>query len=187
MPGSPRILIQFAHPYPEQSRINQRMLEAVADLGHVTVNDLFERYPGFYIDVRREQRLLLEHDVLVLHHPMYWYSAPAITKQWLDVVLEHGFAYGSKSTTRLDDKDLMVVTSTGGPEDAYRQGGLNNFSVEEFLRPFEQTAYLCRMNYRQPLLIQGAHRLKPDDIERHAQRYRELLADYPYRPGREQE
>jgi glutathione-regulated potassium-efflux system ancillary protein KefG len=183
MPTKPRILILFAHPHPQQSRINKVMLERVRNLDHVTVHELYELYPDLHINVRREQNLLLEHDVIVFQHPMYWYSAPAIIKEWQDVVLQHGFAYGSTGTTRLDGKDLLIVTSTGGPTTAYQRGGLNNFTIVEMLRPFEQTAALCRMNYREPFVICGAHQLEPQDIERHADAYRAFLENYPQRPG----
>ena len=59
----------------------------------VTVNNLYEKYPDFFIDVPEEQRLLLENDIIIWHHPFYWYSAPAILKEWMDLVLQHGFAY----------------------------------------------------------------------------------------------
>ena len=75
-----KILILFAHPVLERSRVNRRLLEAVADLPGVTVHDLYERYPTLNIDVEYEQALLLEHDIYVFQHPFYWYSAPAIAK-----------------------------------------------------------------------------------------------------------
>ena len=49
---------------------------------------------NFFIDVHAEQKLLLDHDIIIWQHPFYWYSAPAIIKEWMDLVLEHGFAYG---------------------------------------------------------------------------------------------
>ena len=70
----PSILIQFAHPALEKSRVNRVMLDAVRDLPFVTINDLYEEYPDFDIDIDREQSLLLAHDYVLLHHPMYWYS-----------------------------------------------------------------------------------------------------------------
>jgi glutathione-regulated potassium-efflux system ancillary protein KefG len=31
-------------------------------------------------------------------HLLYWYSTPAILKEWQDLVLEHVFAYGHEGT-----------------------------------------------------------------------------------------
>ena len=36
----------------------------------MTFHDLYEAYPDFDIDVRREQALLLAHDVIVLPAPV---------------------------------------------------------------------------------------------------------------------
>jgi len=46
----------------------------------VTIHDLYETYPNFHIQVKFEQDLLLAHDIIVFHHPFYWYSSPAILK-----------------------------------------------------------------------------------------------------------
>ncbi|MBL8943003.1 MAG: NAD(P)H-dependent oxidoreductase [Myxococcales bacterium] len=156
-----RVLIQFAHPVYERSAVNRPLLEAVRDLDGVTVNDLYEEYPTLAIDVRREQALLLEHDVIVFHHPFYWYSTPAILKQWQDMVLEHGWAYGERGD-RLRDKLTFNVTTTGGPASAYERGGTNRFTVRELLAPWEQTANLCGMRFLAPFVAHGALRPAAD-------------------------
>jgi hypothetical protein len=60
-----RVLILFAHPALEKSRVNRHLVRAVRDLPGVTVHDLYEAYPEHDIDVAREQELLVEHDVVV--------------------------------------------------------------------------------------------------------------------------
>jgi glutathione-regulated potassium-efflux system ancillary protein KefG len=156
-----RVLIQFAHPVYERSSVNRPLLEAVRDLDGVTVNDLYEEYPTLAIDVRREQALLIEHDVIIFHHPFYWYSTPAILKQWQDMVLEHGWAYGERGD-RLRDKLTFNVTTTGGPASAYERGGSNRFTVRELLAPWEQTANLCGMRFLAPFVAHGALRPAAD-------------------------
>src|SRR5690606_23594342 len=89
-----RVLVLFAHPALEKSRVGRRLLDAIQSVPSVQIHDLYEEYPEFDIDVEREQELLRSHDVIVLMHPLYWYSTPALLKQWFDLVLEHGFAYG---------------------------------------------------------------------------------------------
>ena len=108
-----RVLILFAHPALEKSRVNRRLIAAVQDLENVTINDLYEQYPDFYIHVKREQELLLSHDVIVFQHPFYWYSCPALVKQWEDLVLQYGFAYG-KEGTKLKGKWVLTAITTGG-------------------------------------------------------------------------
>lgn len=152
-----RVLVQFAHPVVERSRVGRPLLDAIADLPGVTVNDLYELYPTLWIDVQREQELLLEHDVIVFHHPFSWYSVPAILKQWQDMVLEHGWAYGARGD-RLHGKITFNAITTGGPASAYQREGYNRFTMRELLAPWEQTANLCGMRYLPPYVAHGALR-----------------------------
>jgi glutathione-regulated potassium-efflux system ancillary protein KefG len=170
-----KVLIQFAHPALEKSRINRRLLAVAREVPGVTVQDLYETYPDQHIDVEREQRLLAAHDAVVFQHPFYWYSTPAILKQWQDLVLEHGWAYGHGGTA-LTDKVTFNAFSAGGPEQAYRRGGYNVFTVRELLAPWEATARLCHMRYLPPFVVFGALRFAgPREIEPHAADYRRLL------------
>jgi glutathione-regulated potassium-efflux system ancillary protein KefG len=150
------------------------MLAAIAGLPGVTVRDLYAEYPDLLIDARREQAVLVEHDVLVLQHPLYWYSAPAIVKEWLDIVLEHGWAYGPGGD-RLHGKYLMNAVSTGGPQEAYHGQGRNRFPVRSLLAPFDQTAYLCGMAWLEPFVIHAGRKLDAAALSSRAERYRDLL------------
>jgi glutathione-regulated potassium-efflux system ancillary protein KefG len=169
-----RILILFAHPTLERSRVHRGLLRAVPDDPDVTLHDLYEAYPRLDIDVAYEQQLLLDHDVLVFQHPFYWYSTPPILKQWQDLVLEHGWAYGSKGNA-LQGKTFLSVISAGGGEAAYCSAGYNRFSVRELLAPVEQTAQLCGMRFLPPFVVFGTHRLDEVGIAAQAARYRVLL------------
>ena len=172
---SQRLLILFAHPVPERSRANARLLAAVRDLDGVTVHDLYEEYPTLAIDVAREQRLLTDHDVIVFQHPFYWYSVPAILKEWQDLVLEHGWAYGRNGEALAGKVTLNVVT-TGGPASAYRHGGYNRFTMREFLAPWDQTAHLCGMKFLAPFVVHASLRIATDDdVVDHGSAYRALL------------
>jgi putative NADPH-quinone reductase len=133
--GQPcRVLVLFAHPALHTSRVNRRLIDAIDGLDGVTINDLYAHYPNFHIDVAREQALLRQHDLIVFQHPFYWYSSPAILKQWQDLVLEHGFAYGQGGTA-LQGKAFLSVISTGGPAEAYGAHGSNHFSMLSCCRP----------------------------------------------------
>ncbi|MGA7981065.1 MAG: NAD(P)H-dependent oxidoreductase [Chromatiaceae bacterium] len=180
MSKKPTILVLFAHLSIRRSKINRAMVEAIRDLEHVVFRDLLEMYPDFYIDVAEEQRALRSADLLVLQHPIYWYSAPAIITHWQDVVLTRGFAYGPGGTA-LHGKEFMHAVSTGGPPDSYREGGVHGYPLAELLRPFEQMARFCGMRAVPALVLQGGHDLTDATIAAHAQRYRELLERY--RPG----
>ena len=66
-----RILILFAHPALEKSRVHQRLIRGLNETEGVTFHDLYEAYPDLHIDVPREQALLTAHDLVVLQHPIF--------------------------------------------------------------------------------------------------------------------
>jgi len=174
------ILVYFAHLAIEHSVINRALCDAVRDLSRVTFRDLHELYPDFFIDTASEQALMREADLIVFQHPVYWYAAPAIFKHFQDTVLVSGFAYGPDGTA-LHGKDLLLAASTGAPVEEYRPDGIHHYAFEELIRPIEQTARFCGMNFLPPLVLHGGGSLPRDVIDAHATRYRRLLEDH--RPG----
>lgn len=170
-----KVLIVFAHPALQKSLVNRRMLAVVEGMKGVTIDDLYERYPDFYIDVKAEQQLLVEHDIIVFQHPFYWYSCPALLKEWLDLTLEYGFAFGEGGDA-LKGKLALSAITTGGSREAYSREGHNRHEIAELLAPFAQTAMLCGMRYLPPFAVHSVHQLtRPQDIEPHAQRYRRVI------------
>ena len=169
-----RILVLFAHPVLEKSRVQLSLLKAITGLENVTINDLYEQYPDFDIDVKKEKKLLLANDIIIWQHPFYWYSSPALLKQWQDLVLEHGWAYG-KNGTALAGKKIFNVLTSGGSAKAYKKDGYNKYPIHEYLRPFEQTASLCDMIYWPPFWVPGVHKMEKLQIEKYSSQYRELL------------
>lgn len=169
-----RILILHAHPRPSASIAQRALLAAVQGLPNVTTHDLYAAYPDFAIDAAAEQQRLLQHDLIVLQHPFYWYSAPAIIKEWLDIVLDFGWAYGPGGN-KLHGKFLLSAISTGGAHHFYSPQGRNRFTVEELLSPFNQTAHLCGMGWLSPFVVFEGRRLESDALKQQAGMYRELL------------
>ncbi|MGG6293986.1 NAD(P)H-dependent oxidoreductase [Leptolyngbya sp. AN02str] len=169
------VLILFAHPALEKSRVNRQLIRAVSDLASVTIHDLYEAYPNFHINVAYEQDLLRSHDIIVFHHPFYWYSSPALLKEWQDLVLEHGFAYGHNGIA-LQGKKLLSAITTGGSKETYCRQGHNYFTIGELLAPFQQTANLCGMQYLPPFVVNGTHQFRdPHHIATHAKDYRTII------------
>ncbi len=176
MPADKRVLVLFAHPSLERSEVNGDLLAASRDIEGVTVVDLYAEYPSFRIDIDREQQRLREHDVVVFMFPLYWYSTPAILKEWQDLVLEYGFAYGHDGA-ELHGKWFLCAFTAGGLESAYREQGYNHYSIRELLRPLEQTATLCGMQYLPPFGLFGARNaLEEGRVGGHVEAWRELLA-----------
>ena len=173
----PRILVLFAHPAFHKSRVHRALADAARRVEGVTFHDLYERYPDFLLDVNHEQQLLREHDLIVFQHPFYWYSSPAILKEWQDLVLEYGFAFGEEGTA-LRGKRLLSVVSAGGPQDSYGSPSHSEFTMAQLLTPFEQTARFCGMEYLPPFVVHGARGLSPREIHVHAEEYTRMLTTH---------
>jgi glutathione-regulated potassium-efflux system ancillary protein KefF len=157
------------------------MLDAVRDLPSVLVRDLYGDYADYDIDVQAEQAAASNARLIVLLHPVQWYSMPALLKLWLDDVLTHGWAYGSTGHA-LRGKDLWLAATTGGAEDSYHPQGYNRYFFDAFLPPYEQTATLCGMRFLPPLLLHGAHRASDAEIASHADMFAQRLRTYPEWP-----
>lgn len=181
MSPAKRIHILYAHPTPHRSRVNRRLAEAAQAVPNVRLHNLYETYPDFYIDVRREQAMLEESDLIVFQHPIQWYSMPSLLKEWVDVVLEYGWAYGPEGTA-LRGKDFWLVVTTGSIEEAYRPGGYHGHEFPAFLPPIQQTALLCGMRWLPPLILHGAHKVDDAAIDAHLSAYLQRLVSYPNWP-----
>lgn len=172
--SDPSVLVLFAHPAFQRSRVNRALVQTAREVPGVTVHDLYETYPDFLIDVGAEQELMGRHQCVVFQHPFFWYSSPAIVKEWLDLVLTYGWAYGHGGTA-LRGKTLAQAISAGGPEEVYQRGGQNHFTIRELLAPFEQTARLCGMNYAEAHVVHGVNHLDGSTLAARAAGYRQWL------------
>ncbi|MCO7231693.1 MULTISPECIES: NAD(P)H-dependent oxidoreductase [unclassified Cobetia] len=170
-----KVLVYLAHPRPDRSEVNATLFRQASNAGHVTSVDLYATYPSMDIDIDAEQRRLVEHDVIVFQHPFYWYSCPALLKEWIDLVLEYGFAYGPQGQA-LKGKQVMHVISCGAARHAYTQAGYKGVTVPELLRPFKATWQLCQVEWLPPLVLFDAGRAEADGrLDEHCQDYRALL------------
>lgn len=175
------IYVLAAHPNWRESRVNRRLLEAARAVPGVQVQDLYGSYADYDIDVAAEQTRAAAARMIVLLHPVQWYSMPALLKLWLDEVMTHGWAYG-RGGLALQGKDLWLVATTGGGEASYHPQGYNRYFFDAFLPPYEQTAALCGMRFLPPLLLHGAHRAGEDEISAHVEVFRERLSSHPAWP-----
>jgi glutathione-regulated potassium-efflux system ancillary protein KefF len=180
-----RIYLVAAHPRWRDSRVNRRLLAAVREAVsqgtgpvEIDINDLYASYPDYAIDAEAERERLARADLLVLLHPIHWYSMPPLQKLWFDEVLRYGWAYGPEGTA-LRGKDVWLAVSTGSPEDSYHPQGYNRYFFDAFLPPYEQTAALCGMRFLPPLVLHGANRVTAADLRSHADVFVQRLRSYP--------
>lgn len=150
-----RLIAYYAHPGHQHSQVNREMARVAAAVGGITYVDLYAEYPRFDINVDTEQQRLIDHDAIVLQFPLFWYSTPSLLKEWQDLVLEHGFAYG-KGGDRLAGKRLQIAITTASPAAAYAEDGYQHYPLRTFLTPLEQTARLCQMHFAAPYVLNSA-------------------------------
>ncbi len=140
-----KYLIIYAHPNPKS--FNHALLEtvegalkkagkdyAVRDLYAMGFNPVlssgdFEAFQSGQIpaDIKAEQDLIKNSDVLIFIHPVWWTGMPAILKGYIDRVMSFGFAYtygpqGPKGL--LTGKKVLAFSTSGFPHDYYEAIGM---------------------------------------------------------------
>lgn len=185
MPSSPslsdelraelRALVVFADPSLHRSRISRRVVDAVAGLPGVQVRDLYQLYPDFYIDVRRERELLRAAPLVVFVFQLAWYAVPSLLKEWLDSVFKPDWA---GRPGRLQGKTAFAAVACAGSAAEYRAEGLHGRPLEDFLAPLAQTARACGMDWLAPHVFYGADAADLDAADRHAEALRARLAQH---------
>ncbi|MEA1787416.1 NAD(P)H-dependent oxidoreductase [Arenibacter sp. GZD96] len=172
--ASHKILLLFAHPLFEKSQAHKELIKHIPVTENITFHDLYELYPEFNVDINREQALLKEHDIIIWQHPLYWYSCPPLLKQWIDLVLEYKWAYGSEGNA-LEGKYVFQVVTTGGNQENYCKTGRDRFTIYELLEPFNQTAQVCKMKYLPPYVVHGTFDMEIRDYVQAGKAYGSLL------------
>lgn len=169
-----RALIVFAHPAPDRAPVHKTLLKTTRALGEVEVRDLYELYPDFIVDVTAEQQALAGPDLIVLQFPLHWFTPPALLVEWLDAVWLRGFAYGEGGNA-LVGRTLLAAFSTGARARDFEPGGLNRYSLTDFLRPMEQTARRCGLKWAEPFAINEAAQSGDKVLARLSERWRTRL------------
>ena len=178
-----KTLVVLAHPGMEKTSIaNKIIIEKIRTLAGVKIKDLYQEYPSFKFNIEAEQAALIEAELVIFQFPFYWYGVPGILKEWMDKVFTHGFAFGSTGD-KLKGKQFLASTTVGGPEDAYKAGGYNNFPIVDLLKPLQQMASLTGMKYNTPLVshnmiyVPGVYN-KKEEVEQRAREHAQRLCDY---------
>lgn len=169
------ILIIYAHPYPQHSHANRRMIEQAGTLAHVEIRSLYQLYPDFSIDIAAEQAALSRASLVVWQHPMHWYSVPPLLKLWIDKVLTHGWAYGENGKA-LHGKDLLWAVTTGGGEQHFQLGDHPGFSV--LGQPLQATAIYCGLRWLTPFTLHSTFIRDDKTLAQQAQCYKQRLIDW---------
>ena len=89
--------------------------------------------------IRESQRLLTESNVVIFQFPLWWFSMPAILKNWIDKTFAFDFAYNGRknrwfSNGPFREKRAMLSVTTSGPQGTYTDQGING-DIERVLWP----------------------------------------------------
>lgn len=151
------------------------MTQGLDSMDGITFHDLYQVYPEMNIDRQYEQTLVDTHDIIIFHYPFFWYSTPSLLKEWQDLVLVHGWAYGSKGNA-LKDKLFFNVISTGGTREFYcNTGRFNRYTIRQLLAPIEQTVNMCKMTCLPPFVVHGTHTITRDEVLCYKENYHRYL------------
>lgn len=171
-----KVEVLVFHPNLAHSRVNRRLIQGLDKDDTLSVRDMYALYPNFKIDVAAEQSVLEKADRIVLQFPMYWYSSPALLKQWLDDVLIYGWAYGSTGNA-LKNKELLIAVSPGAKAENYQLNEGFGYRVTDLLRPFQATSQLIKTNYLKPFITVGASTISEEDLDKQQENYYHYLKD----------
>lgn len=150
-----KTLMILAHPKIEESIGNKIISELTSKEDKVEIRHLNKLYPDFNINIKDEQQALLNADVIIFQYPLYWYSVPAILKEWIDQVFEYGFAFGKNS--RLTNKNIIVSVTIGSPETQYPPN-----IIDKILYPFKGLVSYCDLTYKGEVLSFNINGYSPE-------------------------
>lgn len=128
-------------------------------------------------DILMEQRKLLWCELLILQFPLWWYSAPAIMKGWIDRVLTYGFAYGQGNNLR--GRRAMLVMTTGGQHQPFTSD-----KQRVLINMLDHLQYgtldFCGFSVLPPFAVYGASNASNDERDQVISQYIQLLRGLPY-------
>lgn len=180
-----KTLVVVAHPDIETSVINKAWLAELRKYPELyTVHELYNVYPDWQIDVAQEQKLIEAHEKIVLQFPVFWFSSPPLLKKWLDDVLTYGWAYGSGSGYKMQNRKVALAVTAGIKEQDYSITGRYKYSLDEILLPFEITTNYVNATYGSYYAFYGtesasdvtAEQVNNIEVARSAVEYRSFIA-----------
>lgn len=146
------ILLLFSHTYWADSKVNRALLESAKTLENVTIHNLSTAYPNGAINIESEIALLQKADKIIFQFPLFWFSTPAIMKEWQDKILTH-ILYG-KNPKLLAHKKFGIITTAGGDETSY--DGHHGYNLNTLLSPINYAFSYCGCEVQEAYCIYKA-------------------------------
>ncbi|UWX60707.1 NAD(P)H-dependent oxidoreductase [Chryseobacterium oranimense] len=122
-------------------------------------------YSTFAPDIVAEQEKIEWCDMMIWQFPLYWFSAPAILKGWIDKVFtmgkfyDNGKIFGNGFSV---GKKAMLSVTAGGPEKNYTEGKYGN--INSILFPIHRGILeFLGFSVLQPEFIYSVERLTDEE------------------------
>lgn len=149
------LLINGHEPYAfAEGRFNQTMFDEIEN----QLKDNFEITKTIIKDgynPEEEQEKFKQADVIIFQFPIYWFSAPALMKKYIDEVYAHGVFFGMGEEGKkygygngmMNGKKYMFSITANSPAYAYNdnEGFFEGKSLDESLFHMHKTNEFCGM------------------------------------------
>lgn len=169
------ITILISHPNYNNSVFNKYLANINKENTDFFVRCLDKNQDNGYFSFEAEKEILKESSALVWQFPIYWYNCPSSLRNWQDQIMSP-IVYSADNF--LKGMPVRVIFSAGAAEEHYSHEGLNRYTAEEMLRPFEMTANAAGMVWKKPL---GFYSCGPNmtkaALERAAQDYKDSMKE----------
>ena len=168
-----KVLVIYSHTYPEISTAGNAILEVFKATPNFEVRNLDALYPDLSkIDVAAEQKALVEADVIIFQHPIFWFGVPAALKRWMEVVLQHGFAYGTDGDKLHGKKFIHSFTAASGADTYAGELG------RALRAPIEASALYCGLEYLRAFPLYGQLALVNPNVAQAAKAHAEEVVAF---------
>lgn len=174
--------ILYVYTHPDQHSLNAELmrngLKSLQDAGHeVILSDLYAR--EFSLDT--EQFKISRANHIIFQFPLWWFSMPAIMKDWMDRVFTKGFAYdtGKMFTDGLlRGKTASLTITMQSPLSSYKNDGVHGHELDDFLLPIQHTLRFTGIETLPSFTVYDAHQLDEVRFQSVMQEYKNYLANY---------
>ncbi|MDL5202869.1 NAD(P)H-dependent oxidoreductase [Streptomyces sp. ALI-76-A] len=116
-------------------------------------------------DVAAEQERVRWSDAVIMQFPLWWFSAPAILKGWIDRVFTSGFAYGPAvpppygESAPLAGRRALLSVTYGARADSFSPDGVHG-DLAHILHPLQHGLFrFTGMAPLEPFTVSGANAL----------------------------
>ena len=164
-------LFLFGHPEMAPTGFQASLIARVQDDPRFDVRILSQEHGGIGFNALEEQESIASAQSVILHFPIYWYSMPAMVKEWIDTVFTLGWAFDQNGGL-LTNHSFVCSVSIGAKLESYSSEGSNGHSLDTYLLHVQRTMSYAGMNY---LGLVATDQIQPDAVELSADRQFEAI------------